>query len=62
MIAPATALLVYVWHYLVARLIYDELLRPLFGGHSGEVVFGALAAGIVVWLLLFRRRGRSRRA
>ena len=29
----AAAFLTYVWHYLVARMIYDQLLRPLIRGH-----------------------------
>jgi hypothetical protein len=58
MIAPAVTLLAYLWHYLVARLIYDELLRPLLDGRSGGVVLGALATGLVASLLLRRRRRR----
>jgi len=28
----ALTLITYVWHYLVARLAYDELVRPLIHG------------------------------
>jgi hypothetical protein len=61
MIGLASTLLVYLWHYLVARLLYDELLRPLLHGRSVGVMFGALAAAVVAFLLL-RRRGRRGRA
>jgi positive regulator of sigma E activity len=61
MIGLASTLLVYLWHYLVARLLYDELLRPLLHGRSGGVMFGALAATVLAFLLV-RRRGRRGRA
>lgn len=36
----------YLWHYLVARGIYDELLRPVMRGHPGPlIVLGLLLAG-----------------
>jgi hypothetical protein len=62
MIGLASSLLVYLWHYLVARLLYDELLRPVLHGRSGGLMFGALAAAVLVSLLLVRRRGRRGRA
>jgi hypothetical protein len=35
----------YLWHYLAARAIYDELLRPLTRGHPGLlIVLGLLLA------------------
>ena len=50
------SLLTYVWHYLVARLIYDQLLRPLLGGRaSGLLVIGCVAAAA---FLVGRSRGR----
>jgi hypothetical protein len=54
-----TMLLTYVWHYVVARLIYDDLVRPLARGHALPFVLAAL---ILVAALLFglRRRRRSR--
>lgn len=33
-ISPAAiTFLTYLWHYLVARLLYDQLVRPLIHGH-----------------------------
>ena len=50
MIALATTFLTYLWHYVVARLLYDALVRPLAIG-------GAL---IALLTLLVRFRGRAR--
>ncbi|HTX30303.1 MAG TPA: hypothetical protein VMD09_02910 [Solirubrobacteraceae bacterium] len=36
----------YLWHYLAARTIYDEFLRPLTRGHPGSLlVLGLLIVG-----------------
>lgn len=32
MTSAGVSLLTYVWHYLVARMLYDELVRPLARG------------------------------
>jgi hypothetical protein len=49
----------YLWHYLTARAIYDELLRPLTRGHPGALLVVALVAAAA--FLLGRRSGmRSR--
>ncbi len=58
MSAPAAELFTYVWHYVVARLLYDELFRPLLHGRLGAVaiVLLCLATGV----LLLRRRRRIR--
>jgi hypothetical protein len=53
--APAGAaisLLTYLWHYTLARLLYDDLVRPI-----GPVAF---ALPVVVWVVLVAR-GRRRR-
>jgi hypothetical protein len=60
MITAATTLLVYLWHYLVARLAYDDLLRPLLHGHPDGIIFAAAAVAIAVSLLHVRRRSRRR--
>jgi hypothetical protein len=45
MIASAVALLTYVWHYLVARMIFDHLVRPLAHGDlAGIALLGCVAA------------------
>jgi uncharacterized membrane protein YjfL (UPF0719 family) len=55
----ATSLVVYVWHYLVARLLYDDLIRPLAQhGVGGAALVGACALGLG---LLVARARRARR-
>jgi hypothetical protein len=44
-IAEASAFVIYLWHYVVARLLYDDLLRPLTHGHVPATLLLALAAG-----------------
>jgi hypothetical protein len=54
----AITLLIYVWHYLVARLAYDHLLRPLIHGHvtGMPLICGVAAAGFVIGRWSGRRR------
>jgi hypothetical protein len=48
----------YLWHYVLARLLYDDLVRPLIHapGAMALAVVGACAA-----VVLLRKRRRSRR-
>ncbi len=57
MTAPASAWLTYLWHYMLARLLYDELVRPLLHGRVPIALLVAAGAGL---LLLIARRGRRR--
>jgi hypothetical protein len=53
----AVALLIYVWHYLVARMIYDQLLRPLaHGDAAGLLLLACVAAAAFVLGRRTRRR------
>ena len=50
----------YLWHYLAARTIYDELLIPVTRGHPGVlIVLGLLVVG--AFALGRRSVPRSRR-
>jgi hypothetical protein len=52
----STVFITYLWHYLAARTIYDELLRPLTHGHPATwLLIGALIAAA---FLLGRRSAR----
>ena len=31
-------LITYLWHYLLARTVYDQMLRPLIHGHPGSAL------------------------
>ena len=48
MSAGATAFLTYLWHYVLARLLYDGVVRPL--------ILGAALAACLTFLI--RRRAR----
>jgi len=54
----AVTLLTYVWHYLVARLLYDQLLRPAL---RGQVIVPALICGAAVAAFVAGRWTRRRR-
>lgn len=47
----ATEFVTYLWHYMTARLLYDEFVRPLANGHLSApmpmvaVAIAAFAAG-----------------
>jgi hypothetical protein len=43
---PAVSLLTYLWHYLVARLIYDQLIRPALDGDAARLAVLACVAAI----------------
>lgn len=46
--SPAS-FLTYLWHYLVARLLYDQVLRPLVRGHlSIALLICCVGAGAFV--------------
>ena len=50
----------YLWHYLLARAIYDELLRPLAHGDPGLLILlGLLVSG--AYAIGRRRALRGRR-
>jgi hypothetical protein len=54
----ATPFVTYLWHYLIARLLYDELIRPLLGGRVLALL--PLAAIVAFSVLAYRAIGRSR--
>jgi hypothetical protein len=56
MSVEAVSLLIYVWHYLVARMIYDQLVRPLAHGDAARLLVLACVAGSA--FVLGRRRRR----
>jgi hypothetical protein len=58
MTAPASALETYLWHYMLARLLYDEVVRRILHGHAPAWWLVAVVAAFVLVLVRGRRRGR----
>jgi hypothetical protein len=57
----SVTLITYVWHYLFARTIYEQLLRPLLHGNvSGVLLLGCLATGAFLLGHWIGRRGARR--
>ena len=53
----AVSLLTYLWHYLVPRMLYDQLIRPLaHGDASGFALLLCVALGSFVLGRRARRR------
>jgi len=48
----------YLWHYLAARAVYDELLAPVTRGHPASLLLLVLIAAAA--FLLGRRSARRR--
>jgi hypothetical protein len=53
----ALSLVTYVWHYLVARMLYDQLIRPLAHGDAAGI---AMLACVAVGSFAVGRRTRRR--
>jgi hypothetical protein len=53
----STLFITYLWHYLAARAIYDELVRPLTHGHAASLL---LLMGIAGGAFLLGRRSGLR--
>jgi hypothetical protein len=61
MSAGSVTLITYVWHYLFARTIYEQLLRPLLHGHVPSLLLlGCLATGAFLLGRWTGRRGTRR--
>lgn len=60
MTMPAASFLTYSWHYVVARLIYDELVRPVTRGVAGSILILVGCVAVVACLLRSRVRRRKR--
>ena len=58
MIEPALTLLTSLWHYTLARAVYEDLVRPVLRGHVSIVIVLAL----LVWGAFAVGRQRGRRA
>jgi hypothetical protein len=55
--SAASTFVTYLWHYLLARAIYDDLVRPLVRGHgSGAVVLICVVVVAFVLGRVTRRR------
>jgi peptidoglycan/LPS O-acetylase OafA/YrhL len=48
----------YLWHYLVARLIYEQMLRPVIHGHPWSALLVCCVA--IVGFAVGRWSGRRR--
>ena len=57
MIGPAVSLLTYVWHYLVARVFYDQLIGPVLHGDAARL---AVLACVTALAFALGRRVRRR--
>ena len=42
----STVFITYLWHYLIARTIYDDLVRPLAHGNLSVALLVACAAAV----------------
>ena len=58
MTLAALPLITYLWHYLVARLLFDQLIRPIERSDGSRLLLLVCigAAGFVVGRLTARRR------
>jgi hypothetical protein len=56
----AITFVTYLWHYLVARLLYDQLVRPVIHGRVSLVVVacGVGTGAFALGRLTAKRRGR----
>lgn len=54
----STLFFTYLWHYLAARGIYDQVFAPIAHGHPAALVLITLTA--VIGFVLGRRSGRRR--
>jgi hypothetical protein len=54
---PPAVFVTYVWHYLLARLLYDDLLRPLAHGRVPPALLLAAVAGVAFGVGRRSRRG-----
>ena len=65
MSCAAVTFVTYVWHYVVARLLYDHLVRPLLQGRVTAIAMIcaiAVAAFAIGWWSGRGRVGPRRRA
>ena len=61
MTEAAVTFVTYLWHYLIARMIYDDVVRPLLRGDaSGVLLIGCVAIAGFVMGAWRERRSRSR--
>jgi hypothetical protein len=60
MIAPAAdqQLITYLWPYLLARMLYDDFVRPLARGRATAVLLACACVAIAAFL--WKRRTRRR--
>jgi hypothetical protein len=56
---PAVTFITYLWHYLTARLVYDQMLRPLIHGHPSTAL---LTCGVAIGGFSLGRWSGSRRS
>ena len=56
----AAPFITYLWHYLVARLLYDDIVRPLVHGRLTALLPLAGMIAVLLVLLSSGRRGRAR--
>jgi hypothetical protein len=54
--SAATMFLTYLWHYLIARTVYDQVLRPIIHGRASV----ALVLGLVLAAFVLGRATRRR--
>ena len=57
MSAPPATLVSYLGHYILARLVYDDLVRPLVRGDVSVALL--LVVGVTVAFTLGRRSGQK---
>jgi hypothetical protein len=57
-LASGHGFLTYLWHYVLARLIYDDIVRPLTRGDGVALLIAAAAAALAALLVTRQRRRR----
>ena len=55
---PSVSLVSYVWHYIVARTLYDQVVRTVSRGRASDALLVVLVAALA--FLAGRLTGRRR--
>lgn len=56
MTATGSGFVPYLWHYLLARMIYDQLVRPLEHGNASALMLATWVAVVAFALGRLTRR------